>query len=163
MPIAVCAATLTLLVRYFPNTCRIACCLAASLCLPGVARAEHWFGLDQLSAQSGMEIEVDTDSLREVRGRRSILVRVTYPQPRVRADGLLYRSAVATVEFECEGRLAGYRDAALYAGVRGQGGLVARESSQLAQIPEPTRGVLPASSLELLTRAACSRPTPAVP
>jgi hypothetical protein len=25
------------------------------------------------------------------------------------------------------------------------------------------RGVLPANSLELLTRAACSRPTPAVP
>jgi hypothetical protein len=137
--------------------------VAAALCLAGPARAEHWFGLDQLSAQSGMDIEVDTDSLREVRGRRSIVVRVTYPQPRVRADGLPYRSVVATVEFECEGRLAGYRDAAFYAGMRGQGGLVARESSQLAQIPEPTRGVLPANSLELLTRAACSRPTPAVP
>jgi len=142
--------------------CRLSCCVAV-LCLVGPARAEHWFGLDQLSAQSGMDIEVDTDSLREARGRRSIVVRVTYPQPRVRPDGLPFRSVVATVEFECEGRLAGYRNAAFYAGVRGQGGLVARESSQLAQIPEPTRGVLPENSLELLTRAACSRPTPAVP
>jgi hypothetical protein len=143
-------------------TCR-AGCVAAVLCLAAPVRAEHWFGLDQLSAQSGMDIEVDTDSLREARGRRSIVVRVTYPQPRVRADGLPYRSVVANVEFECEGRLAGSRDAAFYAGPRGQGGLVARESSQLAQIPEPTRGVLPSSTLELLTRAACSRPTPAVP
>jgi hypothetical protein len=144
-------------------TCRIACSVAAVLSFAGPARAEHWFGLDQLSAQSGMEIEVDTDSLREVRGRRSIVVRVTYPQPRVRPDGLPFRSVVSTVEFECEGRLAGYRDAAFYAGVRGQGGLVARESSPLTQIPESTRGVLPASSLELLTRAACSRPATAVP
>jgi hypothetical protein len=150
-------------VRILLITCRIACCVAAVLGLAGPARAEHWFGLDQLSAQSGMEIEVDTDSLREMRGRRSIVVRVTYPQVRVRPDGLPFRSVVATIEFECEGRLAGYRDAAFYAGVRGQGGLVARESSQLAQIPEPMRGVLPANSLELLTRAACARPTPAVP
>jgi hypothetical protein len=141
----------------------IACCAAVLLCLAEPARAEHWFGLDQISAQSGMDIEVDTDSLREVRGRRSIVVRVTYPQPRVRPDGLPFRSVVATVEFECEGRLAGYRDAAFHAGVRGQGGLVARETSQLAQIPAPIGGLLPASSLELLTRAACSRPTPAVP
>jgi hypothetical protein len=137
--------------------------VAGALCLAASAHAEHWFGLDQLSAQSGMDIEVDTDSLREVRGRRSIVVRVTYPQPRVRPDGLPFRSVVATVEFECEGRLAGYRDASFYASVRSQGGLVARESSPLAQIPEPTRGVLPASSLELLTRAACARPTTAVP
>jgi hypothetical protein len=150
-------------VRPFLISRRIAACLATALCLASPARAEHWFGLDQLIAQSGMDIEVDTDSLREVRGRRSIVVRVTYPQPRVRPDGLLFRSVVATVEFECEGRLAGYRDAAFHAGIRGQGGLVARESSQLAQIPAPVGGVLPASSLELLTRAACSRPTPAVP
>src|SRR5688500_14826166 len=85
---------------------------AAALLLSAVpARAANWFSLDTLSAASGLGIEVDTDSLRQAGGRREIAVRVTYPEPRLHRGGAWFRSVVATVEFECEGRLGGYREA----------------------------------------------------
>jgi hypothetical protein len=138
--------------------------LAAVLLLLGIstAHAASWFGLDALSAASGLGIEVDTDSLRQSGPRREIAVRVTYPEPRLHRWGAPFRSVVATVEFECEGRLGGYRDAVFYSDVKGQGLVTVREDGQSAAVPERTRDLLPAKSLEVLARAACSRPTPAV-
>jgi hypothetical protein len=136
----------------------------AALLLLGAATAHGatWFGLDALSAASGLGIEVDTDSLRQAGNRREIAVRVTYPEPRQHRWGALFRSVVATVEFECEGRLGGYRDALFYSDVKGLGLVVVREAGQFPAIPERTRDLLPPRSLETLIRAACSRPTPAV-
>jgi len=126
------------------------------------AHAASWFSLDTLSAASGLGIEVDTDSLRHAGSRREITVRVTYAEPRLHRAGASFRSVVATVEFECEGRLGGYRDAVFYSDVRGQGLVMVREDGTSAAVPDRIRDLLPAKSLEVLTRAACSRPTPAV-
>ena len=136
----------------------------AALLLLGLptAHAASWFGLDALSAASGLGIEVDTDSLRQSGTRREIVVRVTYPESRLHRGGAPFRSVVATVEFECEGRLGGYRDAIFYSEVKGQGLVTVREDGHSPHVPDRTRELLPAKSLEVLTRAACSRPTSAV-
>jgi len=136
--------------------------VAALLLRAPVAQATNWFALDALSAASGLGIEVDTDSLRQVGDRRDIKVRLSYPELKVHRWGAPFRSVVATVEFECEGRMSGYRDAVFFSDVRGQGLVTVREDGTLAPIPERTGSLLPPRSLELLTRAACSRPTPAV-
>jgi hypothetical protein len=136
----------------------------AALLLLGMsaAHAANWFSLDALSAASGLGIEVDTDSLRQTGPRREVVVRVTYPEAR-QYRGVTFRSVVATVAFECEGRLGGYRDAVFFAGAKGQGPVIAREDGAAPAVPDRIRDLLPPKSLEVLTRAACSRPTPAVP
>jgi len=137
--------------------------LAAAFLCCEPAHAANWFSLDALSAASGLGIEVDLDSLRSTGMRREAVVRVSYPAAQVHGSGAAFRSAVATVEFECEGGLVGYRDAVFYSEAKGNGAVTAREEGRLAPIPEPTRELLPAKNLEVLIRAACSRPTPAVP
>ena len=134
---------------------------AALLVSAGPARAVNWFALDALSSASGLGIEVDTDSLRQAGTRREISVRVTYPEPRLHRGGAWFRSVVATVEFECEGRLGGYRDAVFFSDARGQGMVTVREDGAAGSIPARTADLLPAKSLEVLARAACARPTPA--
>jgi len=125
------------------------------------ARGTTWFALDALSTASGLGIEVDTDSLRQTSAvGREIIVRVTYPQPRVHRSGASFRSVVAKVAFHCEGGLGGYREAAFYSDPEGQGLVTARDDGQLP-IPERTQDLLPAKSLELITRAGCAQPTPA--
>jgi hypothetical protein len=131
--------------------------LLLALALP--AAGATWFSLDALSATSGMTIEVDTDSLAHTANRRDVTVRVTYPQLRFHLEAA-YRSVVTTVEFRCDGTLGTYRDAVYYADVKGTGAVVAREPGQ-AQVPDRIRQLLPPGSLETLTRAACSQPTPA--
>ena len=135
--------------------------LAALLLSVPCAQAANWFGLDALSAASGLAIDVDTDTLRQEGARREIRVRVTYPEPRLHRWGASFRSVLATVEFDCEGRLAGYRDAVFFSEARGQGLVAVREDGPLTPIPGRTSDLLPARSLEVMARAACSRPTPA--
>jgi hypothetical protein len=142
---------------------RHVCRLAAVLLLgaaPAV-RGATWFSLDTLSSASGLGIEVDTESLRHTANRREIAVRLTYPEPRQHRWGALVRSVVATVEFRCDGGLGNYRDAVYYSDVKGTGLVVVREEGQ-SQVPERMRELLPPRSLESLTRAACSQPTPAM-
>lgn len=67
---------------------------------------------------------------------------------------------MTTVEFRCDGELAGYRDATFYADAGGRGAPVVREERQ-SPVPDATRDLLPPRSLEQLTRAACMQPTPA--
>lgn len=138
-------------------------CLAGSLAL-GPAAAVHgatWFSLDALAKASGLGIEVDTDSLRHNGARRDITVRLTYPEPRQHRWGANFRSVVATVEFRCDGGLGSYRDAVYYSDVKGTGLVMVREEAP-SQVPDRIRELLPAKSLESLTRAACAQPTPAV-
>lgn len=132
----------------------------AALLLLGAASATTWFPLDALSQASGLDIEVDTDSLRPASGGREVMVRVSYPQPRVHPSGAAFRSVVTTVAFRCDGGLAGYRDATYYADAGGRGTPVAREERP-SPVPDATRELLPSRSLEQLTRAACTQPTPA--
>lgn len=147
-----------------PVRCLLAALLLAALLLgAGAAHAANWFELDALSAATRLGIEADTDSIHHSGAQRAVTVRVSYPEPRVHRSGVPYRSVVATVEFNCEGGLAGYRDASFYAEARGSGTIAAREDGRLAPIPESTRELLPARSVEFLIRAACSEPTPAVP
>jgi len=135
---------------------------AAALLLSAVpARAANWFSLDTLSAASGLGIEVDTDSLRQAGGRREIAVRVTYPEPRLHRGGAWFRSVVATVEFECEGRLGRYREAVFFSEAKGQGTIAVREEGTSGAVPARIADLLPTKSLEVLARAACARPTPA--
>ena len=137
-------------------------CLTAVLMLGApAAQAITWFGLDALSKASNLGIEVDTDSLRQAASRREIRVRVTYPDTRLHRWGASFRSVAATVEFECEGRLAGYRDAVFYAEPGGRGLVMAKEDGLLAPIPDRTADLLPSRSVEVLARAACTQPTPA--
>lgn len=137
-------------------------CLVALLISPAI-HAENWFVLDTPGAAGALGIEVDTDSLRQTNGRREVMVRVSYSRPRQHGSGELFRSVVTRVEFECEGQLAGYRDATFYSEARGGGMVTAREEGRLAAAVEGTQDLLPPRSVELLIRAACSRPTPAVP
>lgn len=140
-----------------------ACCVAGVLLLGAAAspvQGATWFSLDTLSTASGLGIEVDTDSLRHTANRREIAVRLTYPEPRQHRWGAYVRSVVATVEFRCDGGLGNYRDAVYYSDVKGTGLVVVREEGQ-SQVPERMRELLPAKSLESLTRAACAQPTPA--
>jgi hypothetical protein len=120
-------------------------------------RAANWFALDALSAASGMAIEVDTDSLRLNGTRREVVVRATHPQPMQHASGAAYRSVLTTVEFDCEGQLAGYRDASFHAEPQGQGAVVARDRRPLTAVPDRTMQLLPPRILEQLARAACAR------
>lgn len=136
--------------------------LAAALLVSAApGRAVNWFALDALSAASGLGIEVDIDSLRQAGGRHQIAVRVSYPEPRLHRGGTWFRSVVTTVEFECEGRLGGYRDAAFFSDAGGRGTVVVREEGPAGPIPSRTMDLLPAKSLEAMARAACARPTPA--
>jgi len=137
-------------------------CLAGMLlpCVATGAQGATWFSLDALSASSGMAIEVDTDSLKHNADTREITVRVTYPRTRQHRWGAVYRSVATTVEFRCDGVLGGYRDAVYYTNVKGTGLVVAREEGR-SQIPDRVRELLPPKSLQKLTRAACTQPTPA--
>jgi hypothetical protein len=137
--------------------------LLALLLGAGAAHAENWFDLDALRASTGPGIEVDTDALREAGGRRLVTVRVSYPQARMHTSGAAYRSVVATVEFGCDGAAPRYRDAAFYSEAGGRGVVTLRENGLLPVSPDPAHELLPGRSVELLARAACTRPTPAVP
>lgn len=123
-----------------------------------LAHSATWFSLAALSAASGLAIEVDTDSLRVNGARREIVVRVSYPDVRTHRSGASFRSVIATVQFDCEGKLGTYRDATFYSDVEGRGAATAREQAP-SNVPETMRDVLPAKSLEQMTRAACSQPT----
>jgi len=141
---------------------RALCCFTATLLFATpAAHAVNWFGLEALSKASNLEIDVDTDSLRQSGTRREIRVRVTYPETRLHRWGASFRSVAATVEFECEGRLAGYRDAVFYAEPAGRGLVMAKEDGPLAPIPDRTADLLPSKSVEQLVRAACAQPKPA--
>lgn len=133
---------------------------ATALLAQGAVQASTWFPLDAVGQTSSMAIEVDTDSLRPASGGREVMVRVSYARPRVHASGAKFRSVVTTVEVRCDGGLAGYRDATYYAEAGGRGAPVAREERE-ASVPDATRALLPRRSLEQLTRAACTQPTPA--
>ncbi|MDP3762284.1 MAG: hypothetical protein Q8R01_17405 [Ramlibacter sp.] len=113
-----------------------------------------------LSANSGLVVEVDTDSLRPTTSGRQVAVRLTHPAPRQHRWGAFFRSVVTTVEFRCDGGLGTYRDAVYYSDARGTGLVTVREEGA-SQVPDRMRELLPARSLETLTRAACSQPTPA--
>jgi hypothetical protein len=76
--------------------------------------------------------------------------------------GAWYQSVVATVEFQCDGRLAEYRDAVFYSETRARGMIATRENGRLAT-SDAAADLVPPRTLELLIRAACARPTPAVP
>jgi hypothetical protein len=134
---------------------------AALLFSAAPARAINWFALDSLSAASGLGIEVDTDSLKQIGTKREIAVRVSYPEPRLHRGGAWFRSVVATVEFECEGRVGGYRDAVFFSDPKGQGTITVREEGPSGTVPARIMDLLPAKSLEVMARAACARPTPA--
>jgi hypothetical protein len=123
-----------------------------------LAQSATWFNLVALSAASGLAIEVDTDSLRVNGARREIVVRVSYPEVRTHRSGAPFRSVIATVQFDCDGKLGTYRDAVFYSEVEGRGSVVVREQAP-SNVPENMREVLPAKSLEQMTRAACSQPT----
>jgi hypothetical protein len=136
--------------------------LAAALLLGSPAvRAASWFALDTLGAGGGVTIEADIDSLRQSNARREVTVRVSYPDARKHPGGAWYRSFVATVEFQCDGQQADYRDAVFYAKAKGRGAVTTREDGRLAT-SEAAAELLPPRNLELLIRAACARPTPAV-
>src|SRR6185369_11135447 len=92
----------------------------------------NWFALDTLDAGSGVAIETDVDSLRQTDRRREVTVRVSYPEARQHPGGAWYRSVVATVEFQCDGRQAEYRDAVFYAKAKGRGAVATRENGRLA-------------------------------
>ena len=126
-------------------------------------QAANWFELEALGAGSGLDIEVDTDSLHQAGTRRTITVRMSYPEPRLHASGNPFRSVVVTVDVDCEGQLAGYRDATFHAEAKGQGPVTGREPGRLAPGTDAAGVLLPAKSAESLIRAACARPTPAVP
>src|SRR5215208_6076367 len=118
-------------------------CLVAALLLNSPAvQAANWFALDSSGAAGSVGVEVDTDSLRQSQRRRAVSVRVSYPEPRLHLWGAWFRSMVATVEFECEGQLAGYRDAIFYSETKGRGIVMAREEGRLAGITEGTRELL---------------------
>jgi hypothetical protein len=123
-----------------------------------LAHSATWFSLAALSAASGLAIEVDTDSLRVNGARREIIVRVSYPEVRAHRSGASFRSVVATVQFDCDGKLGTYRDAVFYSETEGRGPVTVREQAP-SNVPENMRDVLPAKSLEQMTRAACSQPT----
>jgi hypothetical protein len=55
------------------------------------------------------------------------------------------------------------RAVVFYSAAGGHGMVTTREEGRLAATSESTRDLLPARNVELLIRAACSRPTPAVP
>jgi hypothetical protein len=134
---------------------------AALLFSASPARAVNWFALDSLSVASGLGIEVDTDSLKQTGTKREVAVRVSYPEPRLHRGGAWFRSVVATVEFECEGRVGGYRDAVFFSDAKGQGTITVREEGPSGTVPARIMDLLPAKSLEVMARAACARPTSA--
>lgn len=138
--------------------CSLAAALLLSFC--GSASGSTWFALDATDNTSGLELEVDTDSLRQTVTGRQIAVRLTHHQPRQHRWGAYFRSVVATVEFHCDGTLSNYRDAVYYSDVRGTGLVTAREEG-FSQVPQRLLKLLPPKSLETLTRAACMRPSPA--
>jgi hypothetical protein len=142
---------------------RVPSCLVALLLISPAVHAETWFVLDTPGGPGDLGIEADMDSLRQAGGRREVRVRVSYAQTRQYRSGEPFRSVVTRVEFECEGQLAGYRDATFYSETGGGGMVTAREEGRLAAAAEGTRDLLPPRSVEVLIRAACSRPTPAVP
>jgi hypothetical protein len=126
------------------------------------AHAANWFALDAIGTSSDIAVEADLDSLHESNARRKVTVRVTYPDARRHPRGAWFRSIVATVELDCDGRQADYRDAVFYSKGRGRGAVAVREHGQLGT-SDAAGDLLPPRNLELLIRAACARPTPAVP
>ncbi len=137
-----------------------ACLLCALLVGGAAAHAANWFELDGPRANGAGALEVDTDSLGMPGVNHAVTIRVSYPELRSLGSGPLFRSVVATVEFACQGGLAGWRDATYYSGPHGSGYAVARQAGALAPVPE---GMLPAHSAELLIHASCSRPATAAP
>ena len=135
--------------------------IAALLLGSPAVYATNWFAVDTLGAGSGVALETDIDSLRQANARHEVTVRVSYPQPRLHHSGAWFQSVVATVEFQCDGRLADYRDAIFYSETRAHGVIAAREHGRLAT-SEAAGDLLPPRGLELLIHAACARPTPAV-
>jgi hypothetical protein len=135
--------------------------LAALLLGSSAAYAVNWLELDGGSAAGGLGLDVDTDSLRPAGAPRAVTVRVSYPEPRIHRSGARYRSAVVTVEFGCDVGLTGFRDAIFHSEPEGQGAVTAREDGRLGPVPEGSRNLLPARSVELLIRAACAHPATA--
>ncbi len=140
-----------------------ACLLCALLFGAAAVHGANWFELDGPVATGDVVLEADTDSLGPNGANHAVTVRVTYPEPHPHAAGALFRSVVATVEFACDAGLTGYRGATYYAGPRGTGPAVARQEGRFAPASNGARDLLPPRSVELLIRASCARPTPAVP
>ena len=134
------------------------------------AGAENWFALDAPGTPSvpgvpgvpgavgEAAIEVDMDLFRLVGGRREVPIRVTWPEARVHASGVSFRSVVAMAELECVFKTPTLRDTSFYAGMRGQGKLLLVRSGSFDTPTEHIGDLLSVKTLELLERAACTRP-----
>jgi hypothetical protein len=126
------------------------------LLLSPSAQASTWFELHEAGSSSGVNVEVDLESLRNRGDRRELVTRISYAQPRQKQD-ISFQSVIAGLEVFCDSGLAIWKTANFFSDRQAEGNLLSSENFGPAGLPSGLLNLLPAKIWVTLQRSACGR------
>jgi hypothetical protein len=133
-------------------------CLLACVVASTAASGEQWFAVQSPGAESARTaVEVDLDSIRARGQVGETVIRITYESPQQHPSNFVFRSVVATAQFDCQRRTISLISGAYFAAPQGNGLRLGAESAGHASgMPELLLRSIPAPTLHALLRATCA-------